>query len=62
MEDDSMPPMAIRDDVQHHTTVEMIDRLMRIENLSRGQSDYLERWLSWWRSTKPRDMQLISAI
>ena len=37
-----MPPMAIRDDVQHHNTVEMIDRLMRIEKLSRDQADYLE--------------------
>jgi antitoxin component HigA of HigAB toxin-antitoxin module len=37
-----MPPMAIRDDVQHANTVEFVDRLMRIERLSRGQSDYLE--------------------
>jgi HTH-type transcriptional regulator / antitoxin HigA len=37
-----MPPMAIRDDVQHANTIEMIDRLMRIDKLSIGQSDYLE--------------------
>jgi HTH-type transcriptional regulator / antitoxin HigA len=37
-----MPPMAIRDDVQHSNTVEIVDRLMQIERLSRGQSDYLE--------------------
>jgi antitoxin component HigA of HigAB toxin-antitoxin module len=37
-----LPPMAIRDDIQHDATVEMIDQLMGIENLSRGQSDYLE--------------------
>ena len=37
-----MPPMAIRDDVQHSNMVEMIDRLMQIERLSRGQADYLE--------------------
>jgi HTH-type transcriptional regulator/antitoxin HigA len=37
-----MPPMAIRDDIQHSNTLEMIDRLMQIEKLSRGQSDYLE--------------------
>ena len=37
-----MPPMAIRDDVQHSNTAEMIDRLMQIERLTRGQADYLE--------------------
>jgi HTH-type transcriptional regulator / antitoxin HigA len=37
-----MPPMAIRDDIHHQDTVEMIDRLMQIEKLSRDQSDYLE--------------------
>ena len=37
-----MPPMAIRDDVQHANTVAIIDRLMQIDKLSRGQSDYLE--------------------
>ncbi len=34
--------MAIRDDVQHANTVEVVDQLMRIERLSHGQSDYLE--------------------
>jgi antitoxin component HigA of HigAB toxin-antitoxin module len=37
-----LAPMAIRDDVQHANTIEMIDRLMRIESLSKGQADYLE--------------------
>jgi antitoxin component HigA of HigAB toxin-antitoxin module len=37
-----MPPMAIRDDVQHGNVVAMIDRLMQIDPLSRGQSDYME--------------------
>jgi len=37
-----LPPMAIKDDSHHRNTVEMIDRLMRIERLSKGQADYLE--------------------
>ncbi len=37
-----MPPMAIRDDIHHRNTVEMIDRLMQVAKPSRGQSDYLE--------------------
>lgn len=37
-----MPPMAIHDDVQHANTVEIIDRLMQIEELTPGQSDYME--------------------
>jgi HTH-type transcriptional regulator / antitoxin HigA len=37
-----MPPMAIRDDVQHANTVQMVDRLMQIEKPSSGQSNYLE--------------------
>lgn len=37
-----MPPMAIGDDVHHSNTVEMIDRLMQIQKLSRGQSQYME--------------------
>ena len=37
-----MPPMAIRDPVQHSNTIEVIDRLMQIEKLSAGQSHYLE--------------------
>ena len=36
------PPMAIRDDVQHSNVLEIIDDLMRIDALTRGQSDYLE--------------------
>ncbi len=40
-----MPPMTIRDDVQHGNVVAMIDSLMRIEPLSRGQADYLETLL-----------------
>jgi antitoxin component HigA of HigAB toxin-antitoxin module len=40
-----MPPMAIRDDVQHANVTETIDRLMQINKLSRGQSDYLETLL-----------------
>lgn len=37
-----MPPKAIVDDVQHENTVEMIDRLMRSDPLTQGQSEYLE--------------------
>ncbi len=37
-----MPPMAIRDNIHHENTVEMIDRLMRVEKLSPDQSQYLE--------------------
>lgn len=37
-----MPPMVIRDDIQHANTVEMIDRLMRVDRPSKGQSDYAE--------------------
>jgi HTH-type transcriptional regulator / antitoxin HigA len=37
-----MPPMAIRDDVQHANTIEVIDRLMQIQKLSSGQAVYLE--------------------
>lgn len=40
-----MPPMAIRDDVQHANTLEIIDRLMQIAKLSPGQSHYLETLL-----------------
>lgn len=40
-----MPPMAIRDDIQHANTVNVIDRLRQIDKLSRGQSDYLETLL-----------------
>jgi antitoxin component HigA of HigAB toxin-antitoxin module len=37
--------MAIRDDLHHQNMLEMIDHLMGIENLSPGQSDYLETLL-----------------
>jgi len=37
-----MPPVAIRDDVDHGNTLEMIDRLMQVERLSRDQAQYLE--------------------
>jgi antitoxin component HigA of HigAB toxin-antitoxin module len=37
-----MPPMAIRDDVAHENSVEMIDRLMQVPRLSKDQSNYLE--------------------
>ena len=37
-----MPPVAIRDDVDHENTLEMIDRLMQVERLSRDQAQYLE--------------------
>ncbi len=40
-----MPPMAVQDDVQHSNAVEMIDRLMQIEHLTKGQADYLETWV-----------------
>jgi len=37
-----MPPMAIHDDLQYANTIEVVDRLMQIEKLTQGQSDYLE--------------------
>ena len=37
-----MPPMAIHDDVQHDNMIDIVDRLMQIEKLTQGQSDYLE--------------------
>jgi HTH-type transcriptional regulator/antitoxin HigA len=37
-----MPPRAITDDVQHEATTEMIDRLMAIDTLTKGQEVYLE--------------------
>ena len=37
-----MPSQAIRDDVEHENTLEMIDRLMAAGRLSKGQSLYLE--------------------
>ena len=37
-----MPPQAISDDVQYEDTVDMIDRLMVIARLTKGQALYLE--------------------
>jgi antitoxin component HigA of HigAB toxin-antitoxin module len=37
-----MPPLSIHDDVQHSNTLEMIERLMQLPDLTVGQSDYLE--------------------
>ena len=37
-----MPPQAIADDVQLDNTTEMIDRLMALPKLTKGQSLYLE--------------------
>jgi len=37
-----MPPQAVVDDVQLDNTIEMIDRLMTIRKLSKGQAAYLE--------------------
>jgi HTH-type transcriptional regulator/antitoxin HigA len=37
-----MPPQAIRDDVHYENTLEIIDRLMAAEKLTKGQEHYLE--------------------
>lgn len=37
-----LPPRAIAHDVQYENTVEMIDRIMAIGRLTKGQSLYLE--------------------
>lgn len=37
-----MPPQAIMDDVHYENTVEMIDRLMALNKLTKGQKLYLE--------------------
>ena len=37
-----MAPRAISDDVQHESTLEMIDRLMASGRLTKGQAAYLE--------------------
>jgi HTH-type transcriptional regulator / antitoxin HigA len=34
--------MAMRDDIQLRDTLEIVDRLMQVERLSRDQADYLE--------------------
>jgi len=40
-----LPPIAIRDDVQHENAVAMIDRLMQVADLTDGQAAYLETLL-----------------
>lgn len=37
-----MPPQAIGDEVQYENTLEMIDRLMALRKLTKGQGLYLE--------------------
>ena len=37
-----LPPQAIQDDVHYENTVDMIDRLMAIGKLTKGQALYLE--------------------
>jgi HTH-type transcriptional regulator / antitoxin HigA len=37
-----MPPQAIQDDVHYENTMEIIDRLMAVEKLTKGQELYLE--------------------
>lgn len=37
-----MPPQAIMDEARYDSTIEMIDRLMANENLTKGQAIYLE--------------------
>ncbi len=37
-----MPPQAIRDEVQYANTLEVIDRLMAVSKLTKGQTLYLE--------------------
>lgn len=37
-----MPPQAISDDAQHTVFVEVIDRLMKMRQLTKGQKLYLE--------------------
>lgn len=40
-----MPPQAIMDDVHYENAIEMIDQLMAINTLSKGQELYLETWV-----------------
>lgn len=49
-----MPPRAIADDQHHQDTLEMIDRLMQIDDLSQGQADYLETLLELAESYEAR--------
>jgi HTH-type transcriptional regulator/antitoxin HigA len=37
-----MPPQAVQDEVQYANTLEVIDRLMAIRKLTKGQGVYLE--------------------
>ncbi len=37
-----MPPQAVQDEVQYANTLEVIDRLMAVAKLTRGQALYLE--------------------
>jgi HTH-type transcriptional regulator / antitoxin HigA len=37
-----MPPQAIRDDIENENTLEMVDHLMALGKLSKGQDLYLE--------------------
>ena len=37
-----LPPQAIQDDVHYENTVEIIDRLMSMDKLTKGQAIYLE--------------------
>lgn len=37
-----LPPQAIADDAHHENTLEMIDRLMAVPRLTKGQESYLE--------------------
>ncbi len=37
-----MPPQALMDDVHYENTIEMIDRLMAVGKLSKGQELYME--------------------
>lgn len=37
-----MPPQAVQDEVQYANTLEVIDRLMAVTRLSKGQALYLE--------------------
>ncbi len=40
-----MPPQAITDDVHHENVIQIIDQLMSLKKLSKGQEQYLETWV-----------------
>jgi HTH-type transcriptional regulator/antitoxin HigA len=40
-----MPPQAIMDDVQHENVLQLVDQLMSLKKLSKGQEQYLETWV-----------------